>query len=139
MPPVLLLKSIFTASLLVCLIVSKFADSLPLYRMERMFQRLGFTFPRSTQCRGLMKVAKLLKPIIQCMIQEIRSGPSIATDDTILSLQNDIPGRKRVIDARLWIYSGAHQINRHYMCLNSRDHGLSNIRIGFSPDMKAIY
>jgi len=83
MPPVLLPKSIFTASLLAYLIVSKFADSLPLYRMERMFQRLGFTLPRSTQCRGLLKVAVLLKPIIQCMIQEIRSGPSIATDDTI--------------------------------------------------------
>ena len=74
--------------------------------MERMFERLGFTLPRSTQCRGLLKVAVLLKPIVQYMIQEIRSGPCIATDDTILPLQNDIPGRKRVIDARLWIYSG---------------------------------
>jgi len=106
LPTMLLPKSIFTASLLAYLIVSKFADSLPLYRMERMFKRLGFTLPRSTQCRGLLKVAVLLKPIVQCMIQVIRSGPCIATDDTILPLQNDIPGRKRVIDARLWIYSG---------------------------------
>jgi len=106
MPSLLLPKSIFTPSLLAYLIVSKFADSFPLYRMERMFRRLGFTLPRSTQCRGLLKVAILLKPIVQCMIQAIRSGPCIATDDTILPLKNDIPDRRSVIDARLWIYSG---------------------------------
>jgi transposase len=106
MPPMLLPKSIFSASLLAYLIVSKFADALPLYRMERMFARLGFTLPRSTQCRGLLKVAILLKPVVGCMTDAIREGPCIATDDTILPLQNDIKDRKRVIDARLWIYSG---------------------------------
>ena len=106
LPPMILPKSIFSASLLAYLIVSKFADSLPLYRQERMFERLGFTLPRSTQCRGLLKTAEQLKPIIACMVDTIRAGPCIATDDTILPLQNDIDGRGRVIDARLWIYAG---------------------------------
>ena len=44
--------------------------------------------------------------IVQLMSDDIRAGPVIATDDTVMPLANDIPGRGRTIQGRLWIYRG---------------------------------
>jgi transposase len=105
-PPMILPKSLLSASILAYIIVSKFVDHLPLHRIERQFERLGCYLPRGLQCRGLLKVAEQLAILIQIMSDDIRAGPVIATDDTIMPLQNDIPGRKRTIQGRLWVYRG---------------------------------
>ena len=51
-------------------------------------------------------LSEKIKPLLHAMEQIILSGPRIWTDDTILPLQNDIPNRKKVIQARLWVYIG---------------------------------
>jgi transposase len=99
-------KSFATASLIAYLIVSKYVDHLPLYRIEKQFERLGIYLPRSTMCDWLMVVAEKLKPIIELMQHSILSGPRIWTDDTIIPLQNDDPLRNTVKQARLWVYIG---------------------------------
>ena len=106
LPSQLIPKSFATASLLAYLIVSKYVDHLPLYRIEKQFERLGIYLPRSTMCDWLMAVAEKLFPLIEAIQQIILSGPRIWTDDTILPLQNDDPLRKTVIQARLWVYIG---------------------------------
>ena len=57
-----------------------------------------------TQCRSLLKVAEKLAILIQLMSDDIRAGSCIETDDTVMPLQNDIPGRGRTIQGRLWVY-----------------------------------
>jgi len=106
LPPMILPKSILSASILAYIIVSKFVDSLPLHRIERQFERLGCYLPRGMQCRGLLKVAQQLDILVKLMSDDIRAGPVIATDDTVMPLQNDIPGRGRIIQGRLWVYRG---------------------------------
>ena len=106
LPKQLIPKSFATASLIAYLIVSKYVDHLPLYRIEKQFERLGIYLPRSTMCDWLMTIAEKLFPIIEAMQQMILSGPRIWTDDTILPLQNDDPLRKTVKQARLWVYIG---------------------------------
>lgn len=106
MAPSLLPKSYASVNLLVYLIIAKFADHLPLYRLEQQFKRLGFTLPRSTQCQWLMEVAHKLKPLIPLMADSIRAGLRIWTDDTVIGLANDDPNRHRTIQARLWSYIG---------------------------------
>jgi len=106
LPPMILPKSVLSASILAYIIVSKFVDHLPLHRIERQFERLGCYLPRGMQCRGLLKVAEQSAVLVKLMSDDIRAGPVIATDDTIMPLQNDIPGRGRTIQGRLWVYRG---------------------------------
>jgi transposase len=106
MAPRLLPKSFASVSLLVHLIISKYSDHLPLFRIEQQFKRLGFTLPRSTQSDWLMQISEKCQPLIPLMADTIRAGPRIFTDDTILPLANDDPNRDRTIQARLWSYIG---------------------------------
>lgn len=106
LPRLILPKSLISASLAAYLIMSKFVDHTPLHRIERQFQRLGFRLPRDLQCRALLALSEPLGKIVDCFGDDLRAGPGITTDDTILPLQNDIPGRRRTIQARLWVYQG---------------------------------
>lgn len=106
LPPQLIPKSFASPSLVAHVIVSKYVDHLPLYRIEKQLQRLGIDLPRSTMCGWAMTIAEQLHPIIEIMRQTLLSGPRIWTDDTIIPLQNDDPLRQTVKQARLWAYIG---------------------------------
>jgi transposase len=98
-------RSMATASLLSFLIVSKYLDHQPLNRIERILKRHGIRLPRSTQCDWMMASAKLLERLTTRMRRDLLQSPQVFTDDTILPLQNDITGRGRTIQARLWVYA----------------------------------
>jgi transposase len=98
-------RSMATPSILSYLIISKYLDHQPLNRIERILSRHGIRLPRSTQCDWLMACAKLLKPLVVSMRTELLQSPQVFTDDTILPLQNDIKGRDRTIQSRMWVYA----------------------------------
>jgi len=89
--------------LLAYIVTSKFHDFLPLYRIERIFERLGFEISRGTQSVWCGDVAELLAPLHRLMIERVRASPLVATDDTVMPMQ--APGKTR--KARLWVYLGA--------------------------------
>ena len=105
LPPMLVPKSMASASLLAYLMVSKYVDHLPLNRLEGILKRHGITLPRSTQCDWLMRCAQHLKPLTQRMREQLLQSPQIFTDDTILPLQNDRKTHRQLIQARLWVYA----------------------------------
>lgn len=105
LPPTPIPKSMATPSLLAYLIISKYVDHLPLNRIENILKRHGIALPRSTQCDWLMASAMLLKPLMERLHQTLLTSPQVFTDDTILPLQNDIKGRNKLIQARLWVYA----------------------------------
>ena len=63
-------------------VVSKFAEHLPLYRFEDISTRYGLYLSRSTLCDWVAKVADLLKPLYELQKKLVRQGPVIWTDDT---------------------------------------------------------
>jgi len=64
-------------------IISKYDDSLPLHRQERISRRDGFTIPRSTQCGWLGEAWAVLHRIVEAMHQEAcTSAFCIALDST---------------------------------------------------------
>lgn len=97
-------KSIASPSLLAYLIVSKYGDHLPLYRIDKRLERLGLILPRKTQGDWLGKSAELLAPLAGLMLQDVLNRGHVFTDDTILPMQNDEPGRHRTIQSRIWVY-----------------------------------
>jgi hypothetical protein len=82
--------------LLSSVVVSKYADHLPLYRLEDVFARSGVELSRSTLCRRAMQAAAILEPIYQAMVERVRSSESIHTDDTPVPCSTPVcPKRER--------------------------------------------
>lgn len=88
--------------LLAHLIVSKFADHLPLYRQDGIFEREGVTIPRATQSSWLMQLYESIKPLGDTLKQAIVESDILFTDDTPIPLQ--VKGDGKLKKARLWVY-----------------------------------
>ena len=97
--------------LLAHLIVSKYVDHLPLYRLERIYERQGLFLPRSTLCDWLAACANLLQPLYAKMVQSALQSRVLHTDDTIVKMQE--LKTRLLTAARLWVYVGdaAHPYN----------------------------
>jgi transposase len=103
-PPRALSGCIAGAGLLAQVVVSKFADHLPLYRFEDISTRYGLHLPRSTLCDWVSKVADLLKPLYQLEKELVQQASVIWTDDTYVTvLGGEKPGSHK---GRFWIYIG---------------------------------
>jgi transposase len=90
--------------LLAQIIVSKYADHLPLYRQEGIFRRHGVELPRQTTCDWMATCASLLEPIVKAMFGEIKKSRVIQTDDTPVPVLDRRLAKTR--QGRLWIYRG---------------------------------
>jgi transposase len=90
--------------LLSSVVVSKYADHLPLYRLEDVFARSGVELSRSTLCRWALQAAAILEPVYQAMVERVRSSESIHTDDTPVPVLDASLPKTRT--ARLWVYCG---------------------------------
>ena len=88
--------------LLAFIVTSKFADYLPLYRLEDIFQRQGFEISRATQSVWCGDVANVVEPLYQRMAELVRKSHVVATDDTTLPMLS--PGQTH--PARMWVYVG---------------------------------
>ena len=95
--------------LLAYIVSSKFADYLPLYRLEEIFARQGFEISRATQSVWCGDVADLVEPLYRRMAERVRQSHVVATDDTVLPMLS--VGKTR--PARMWVYVGdaAHPYN----------------------------
>jgi len=74
--------------LLAHLIVSKYDDHLPLYRLENIYERQGLFLPRSTLCGWLMACGQLLRPLYQELVARVLQSLALHTDDTPVKLQD---------------------------------------------------
>jgi len=85
-------------------VVSKFADHLPLYRLEDILTRHGVHLARSTLCDWVKNAAELLAPLAELQKTRVLGSPVIWTDDTyVIALGGDKPGSTK---ARFWAYIG---------------------------------
>jgi transposase len=80
--------------------VSKYADHLPLHRLEHMFAREGVPIARSTMTDWIAQVADLLAPIVRAMAKASLSAHRIHTDDTGIPVQASGKTQK----GHVWVY-----------------------------------
>jgi transposase len=105
-PPVALIpKSNATEGLLAHIVVSKFADGLPLYRQEKIFSRIGVDLSRATMANWMVKAARCCSPLVELLQNEIRSGPLINIDESPLQVLKE-PGRKNTSKSYMWVFCG---------------------------------
>jgi len=70
-------------------VVSKCADSIPLYRMEKQFGRIGIPMSRSTLCNLFHQAANILEPIYQYMQGLVLAAIIVLADETPLPVVDD--------------------------------------------------
>src|SRR4030095_10651334 len=85
--------------LLAYIVTSKYADHLPLYRLEQILERHSLTVSRRTLSEGNGAVAELLAPIVAAMKVQILSSPWIQCDDTTITVTEN--GSRT---GHMWVY-----------------------------------
>jgi transposase len=97
-------KGLAAPGLLAWLIVSRFADHLPYYRMERMLRRHGIDLARSTQSDLAAQAAQALLPLHRAAIKDLLASRILHTDDTPVDVLEPRLGKTR--QGRFWVYVG---------------------------------
>ena len=92
-----------TEAMIAHVLVSKFCDSLPLYRQSKMLERQGITLDRSTLSHWVGRACWWLTPLYELMLSTALSAPKLFADDTTLPVLD--PGRGKTKTGRLWCYA----------------------------------
>ena len=90
------------AGLLAHILVSKYADHLPLYRQAQIYSREGVDIERSTMAEWVAGCFRLLDPLVEALARYVMAGEKLHADDTPLPVLD--PGRGRTKTGRLWTY-----------------------------------
>ena len=88
--------------LLAHVLVSKYADHLPLYRQSQIFARDGIDLDRSTLADWVGGASALLSPLIEALRRYVMSAEKLHADDTPVPVL--APGRGTTKQGRLWTY-----------------------------------
>jgi len=91
-----------SAGLLAHVLVSKYADHLPLYRQSGIYARHGVDLARSTLADWVGRSAKLLDPLVDALERLVMGGSTLHADDTPVPVL--APGAGRTRTGRLWTY-----------------------------------
>jgi transposase len=92
-----------TEALIAHVVVSKFCDSLPLYRQAQMLARQGIALDRSTLANWVGSACWWLTPLYELVLDAVLSSAKLFADDTTLPVLD--PGRGRTKTGRLWCYA----------------------------------
>jgi transposase len=90
--------------LLAQVIVSKYTDHLPLYRLEGIFERQGVKIARQTTDGWVLGCAEFLRPIHELMKQVVLASQVLHTDDTPVKVRD--AWKKLKHTGRFWTYVG---------------------------------
>ncbi len=90
------------AGLLAHVLVSKYADHLPLYRQSEIYAREGVELERSTLADWVGQCSTLLEPLVNALGSYVTSAWKLHADDTPVPVLD--PGRGKTKTARLWTY-----------------------------------
>jgi transposase len=92
-----------TEALVAHVVVSKFCDSLPLYRQAQMLKRQGITLDRSTLSTWVGRACWWLAPLYELVLGTVLSSDKVFADETTLPVLD--PGRGKTKTGRLWCYA----------------------------------
>ncbi len=98
-------KAAVSVNLLAYIIIAKYMDALPLYRLEGILSRYGGSVTRTTLAQWLIKLSVQLQPLINLLRDEQLASDYIQGDETRLQVLKE-PGMKASAHKWLWIMRG---------------------------------
>ncbi len=104
-------KCLLGVGLIADILVSKYTDHKPLYRIERTFKREAVHLPRSTMSAIAVRCGvEVFFSLYECLIQHVLSRDYIFSDDTRMPMQMQhlSPAEREEIGSpSLWVYGNA--------------------------------
>ena len=88
--------------LLAHVLVSKYADHMPLYRQSEIYAREGIDLDRSTLAGWVGATSELLAPLVEAVRDHVMAASKLHADDTPVPVL--APGNGRTKTGRLWTY-----------------------------------
>ena len=96
-------KGIPTTNLLAQVMISKYADHLPLYRQEKVYARAGVEIPRSTLADWVGRCGVELTPLVNHLRKCLLGHAVLHADETPVPMLS--PGKKKTHRAYIWAYA----------------------------------
>jgi hypothetical protein len=88
--------------LLAHVLVSKYADHLPLYRQSEIYERVGIELERSTLAGWVGGASRTLQPLVDALKSYVLSAEKLHGDDVPVPVLE--PGNGKTKTGRLWTY-----------------------------------
>ena len=98
-------KAIASYSLLAYLIISKYADGLPLYRLEGILKRYGGQITRTTMANWLIRLSVQAQPIVNLCEETLLGGDYAQGDETRMQVLKE-PGTDATSTKYMWVMRG---------------------------------
>lgn len=101
-PEKLLPKSNASAGLLAHLVVAKYQDGLPLYRMEAIFERMNIRLPRNTLANWMIQCSDKLQPLYNLLNDRLLSSGYLHMDETTVQVLKE-PDKPAESKSYMWV------------------------------------
>lgn len=99
-------KSLASPATLAHIAVAKYADHLPLYRQEELWERLGVSLDRGTMATWMIRCGELVRPIINLMRDDmVKDGVVHCDESTIRVLDKKPKDKKSSPVGQMWVLS----------------------------------
>jgi transposase len=89
-----------TEAVVAHVLVSKYADHLPLYRQAHIYSRQGIDLDRSTLAAWVGRAAFELRPVFEALMSDLKRPTKLIMDETRAPVLD--PGRKRTKTGYFW-------------------------------------
>lgn len=103
--PSMVSKGMVGAGLLTQVVTSKFVDSVPFYRQQKILRRHGIDLVRSTLCGWTLEAAGRAEVLKTLLWERLLAGSVIQADETKLQVLGE-PGRENTAESWMWVYRG---------------------------------
>ena len=102
-PPRLIEGGLPTEATVAQVLVSKYADHLPLYRQAQIYARQGVNLDRSTLADWVGRAAFLLKPVHERLFERLKASTKLFADETAAPVLD--PGRGQTKTGQMFAYA----------------------------------
>jgi transposase len=122
-PDSIIPKSRADESLLAEIITRKYADHLPLYRLEEIFSRDGVHISRQLMSQWIIRLGMIFSPLYKLMWARILASGNVFIDETPVKLQ--VQGKGKLQTGFMWVLVGGLGPNppyRIFRFFNNRAH-----------------
>jgi len=96
-------NSLASASAIAHVMGMKYAEAMPLYRIEKHFEQLGVELPRAILSNWMIKGGEMLSPVYERMKETLLGLEVAHADETVLQVLKE-DGRKAQSRSYMWLY-----------------------------------
>jgi transposase len=92
-----------SVNLMTYIVIAKYADGLPLYRLENIIKRYGGDISRATLAILMIALSKQVQPLINLLRERQHSGSLIMADETRVQVLKE-PGYSSTGHKYMWVH-----------------------------------